>query len=152
MGPPEIFVVLLMLLFGALVAGIGFLVVFVIMKVSRQKVRAKTMVIIVVLFGVMFLLSTIWVREVRNRVSVQIFGHEPYQGTEFSYGFPLAFMGIFRPDDISVQYLYALPIDFSLQNFMIDFILWLSVSTIIVLVVQHFRNHGSEQEPSQSRQ
>lgn len=139
MGPPDIIIVLLFLLFGAFVAGIGFLAVFLITKASRKKFSAKTMLLIMGIFAVLFIFTTIWVRDTKDNVSVQIFGHEPYEGAEFSYGFPLVFMNIFRPYDASVQYLYVFPTGFQFESFLIDFILWLAVSTVLVLAVQRFR-------------
>ncbi len=141
-GPPDIIIVLLLLLFDALIGGIGFVIVFLIMKASRQKIKAKTILVITATFAILFLLSTVWVRDIKDGVSHQIFGHEPYAGADFSHGFPFVFMSIFRPYDTSAQRLYVFPVNFSLQNFLIDFILWLVVSTVLVLAAQKIRSRA----------
>jgi hypothetical protein len=94
---------------------------------------------IIGVFAALFIISTIWVRDVKEGTVHQILGHEPNVGADFSYGLPLVFMSFFRPYDTSAQSLYNFPMNFNLQNFMVDFILWLAVATVLVLVVERLR-------------
>ena len=48
-------------------------------------------------------------------------------------------MSFFRPYDTSAQYLYEFPMNFNLQNFLVDFTLWLAVATVLALAVQRLR-------------
>jgi len=100
---------------------------------------AKTILLIIGVFAVLFIISTIWVRDVKEGAVHQIFGHEPYEGADSSHGFPLVFMSFFRPYDTSVQYLYEFPMNFNLPNFLVDFTLWLAVATVLALAVQRLR-------------
>lgn len=143
LGPPFGFVLLLFLFFGAILAGIGVLIVFLISRALKVKLRTMTRLSVIGLFLFLLPVSTLWVRGRIDGVTVTYFGSDDvYEGVELSYGSPLIFMGIFYASNASnVNAAYSLfPHNFYIEAFLFDFIFWLVIATITLCIVEKNRS------------
>ena len=143
MGPPSIIVLLLFSVFALFFLALGAVIVFLITKILKVKVTLKGIASVIALFLLFFLTSTIWVRGTQEGATFQFFGDSRvYQGTKVYYGFPLLWMGLFEPDDASARNLFLFPETVLFEGLLVDFVLWLIVSTVIFCVAVRFSSRN----------
>lgn len=145
MGPGPFVVELFYLFFGAVFVGIGALVVFPIMKALKVKVTIKGIVFIIAMFFLFFLLSTVWVRERVEGVTLQFIGDNTvYRGARLLRGLPLIYVGTFEPYDANATKLSLYPQTVVVQGVLVDFVFWIIVSTLLLCTVEKLRNRKKQ--------
>jgi membrane protein implicated in regulation of membrane protease activity len=150
LGPGPFVVELFYLFFGAVFVGIGTLVVFPIMKALKVKITIKGIIFIIATFFLFFLLSSVWVRERVEGVTLQFFGGDTvYRGARLLRGFPLIYVGTFEPYDANATSLYLYPQTVIVQGVFIDFVFWMVVSTVLFCTVDKL-SRKRQTRPSQS--
>lgn len=150
MGPGPFTVELFYLLFGAIFVALGALVAFPIMKVLKVKITVKGIVLIIATFFLFFLLSTVWVRERVEGVTLQFFGDDTvYHGARLLRGFPLIYVGTFEPYDANATSLSLYPETVIVQGVFVDFVFWIIVSTVLFCAVDKLRRRQTRSSQPQ---
>ena len=113
----------------ALVAGIAALLI----AVFKVKIKFKELIFIMLLFLVVFSISSF---VMRGREDEQIVyrtflgDNRAYEGAYVYYGFPEIWMQKFEPYDVDYRNLFSLPANFYFLGFFIDFTVWLTISFV----------------------
>ena len=148
MGPGPFVVELFYVFFGGVFVGIGALVVFPITKALKVKITVKGIVFVIAMFFIFFLLSSVWVRERIEGVTLQFFGGDTvYRGARLLRGFPLICVGTFEPYDANATSLYLYPQTVIVQGVFIDFVFWMVVSTVLFCTVDKLSRKRQTKPP-----
>jgi len=141
LGPTYDIVVLLLLFFGVILAGIALVVMLLMTKLMKTRIKAKQIATTAAVFLLLFSASTLAPREKREGATLHFLGPGPaYVGQETKYGFPLPWVSTFSTYDNATTPLFFLPYDIKTEAFLIDFVLWAAISTISVNAIVIARN------------